>query len=178
MLQSWSSLQARRGSDVSILVLLEAVLQYRRRSKRASIIFLFQSLFYWKLFCNIHSKYHHMATHTGFQSFFYWKLFCNEDECNPHAKRRFQSLFYWKLFCNRLIFPFIWQINALYASVYRGIGENQPSALIFIRFHQYKLFAKVPEPLAKKDSLLFSCSEYVSTSNTPPPAHDYPPSGA
>ena len=80
----------------------------------------------------------------------------------------FQSLFSWKLFCNRLIFPFIWQINALYTSVYRVIGENRPSVNTFIRIHQEKLFAKVPEPLAKIYSLYSCCSVSVSLSNTPP----------
>ena len=59
-----------------------------------------QSLFYWKLFCNL-DYYKYKIDLKESQSLFYWKLFCNEavdfvfDEFYKS-----QSLFYWKLLCN------------------------------------------------------------------------------
>ena len=56
-------------------------------------------------------------------------------EVGTEIKQGFNPCFNGSRSAIRLIFPFIWQINALYASVYRGIGENQPSAIIVIRIH-------------------------------------------
>ena len=39
---------------------------------------VFQSLFYWKSFCNVKQDFKVLNTELKFQSLFYWKSFCNE----------------------------------------------------------------------------------------------------
>ena len=62
---------------VSILVLLEILLQQLKTFKPENCPDGFQSLFYWKSFCNQIVKTYYTQLMT-FQSLFYWKSFCNE----------------------------------------------------------------------------------------------------
>ena len=78
------------GNSFAILLLKFLFLQVRQS----------QSLFYWKLFCNMFMKKNRWNYYLS-QSLFYWKLFCNEFiELYGLNMILSQSLFYWKLFCN------------------------------------------------------------------------------
>ena len=61
----------------------------------------FQSLFYWKSFCNS-DFINTWCLPWLFQSLFYWKSFCNINQLfrERDIELEFQSLFYWKSFCN------------------------------------------------------------------------------
>ncbi|GAE91058.1 aldehyde dehydrogenase [Acetivibrio straminisolvens JCM 21531] len=70
----------RRGNmlkEVSILVLLEVPLQLVQEGKKQTLIFLFQSLFYWKYLFNLLIFTSTLNNIRVFQSLFYWKYLFN-----------------------------------------------------------------------------------------------------
>ena len=93
---------SRHITKVSILILLEALLQLGPGDNSLGLFYLFQSLFYWKLFSNAQAsspphceeivsililleallQYQGLKTRykdfIWFQSLFYWKLFSNK----------------------------------------------------------------------------------------------------
>ena len=123
-------LELEEYTIVSILVLVDSLLQRRIWVRLYPNVEMFQSLFWWTPFCNLpHKIWGLPLVQTVFQSLFWWTPFCNSEkslrlfatnysvsilvlvdsllQTADMAKLRelillelFQSLFWWTPFCN------------------------------------------------------------------------------
>ena len=128
---------------------------------------VFQSLFYWKSYCN-EIPFRTLMDQSLFQSLFYWKSYCNhlkgfseirEEKCfNPYFTgsltatltmgdkdnlfKWFQSLFYWKSYCNPLSNllakkPLTLCFNPYFTGSLTATHQSSLYQSLFYRFNPY-----------------------------------------
>ena len=87
--------------EVTILVLVDSVLQFMRNEKFYRFVKASQSLFQWTVFCNVYEYRSREDVLTGHNPCFSGQCFAMNSKMVMKAQPlKSQSLFQWTVFCN------------------------------------------------------------------------------